>query len=882
MNYKKNLHFNSSILFFVILSLQFLCIPVYAGLVGYWDFNEGSGQPAADKTGNGNNGILSSGVQWTSGKFGSGVKFDSINDYVKVTNRTGFNFSADFTVAMWINPSDWKSNEPLFSNGLVRIYHRGDWAGDVVYFLIKINSTESPGDSAWDGWAGVKTSQPLSENKWYSIIGVKSGNIMTIYLNGIKSGEGNILAGYSTDNSSQGDLFIGGDGGTNFNSVIDEVKIWNSALNVNEVQNLYQYPPMLLPIGNMTATEGTSLRFTVEATDPYNSRFSYSASNIPVGASFSPLPTQEIFAPYSSGRKFFWTPSSEQVGTHTMCFSVSNGTKSDSECITITVNKNYLLHPSECPSGFSCRGDGVCTENVKSLYGADAKPTTDPLGGGVGYRNIIDPKSVNFTVRTRSELITALKNAVSGQIIYVNDSATINMTGDQNIVIPAGVTLASGRGANNALGALIYTNAIETFPLFITAGEGVRVTGIRLQGPDPERRTEQMAWLETRGRYYDIPNSRGIQSSYSHLTVDNCELLGWSHAAIYLGTGSHDNYIHHNFIHHNQREGLGYGVVLTTGADALIEANVFDWNRHSIAGVRGFPGASYEACYNFVLGNANSHYFDMHGGNDISDPTVPAGGYVKVHHNTFMESSQSAVVIRGVPTEGVWVYKNWALYDPNKFTKEWIFTQSLGNLPGHTPYEKMWVYDNWYGPVRNITVTTPAPVAAFTATPRSGTAPLTVVFKDTSANSPTSWIWNFGDGSTVNATKKDPVHTYAQAGNYTVSLNATNVGGSNTKTSASYITVTTPAPVAAFTATPRSGTAPLTVLFKDTSTNSPTSWIWNFGDGSTVNATKKDPVHTYTKAGNYTVSLNATNVGGSNTKTSASYITVKTPAPVAA
>jgi hypothetical protein len=75
---------------------------------------------------------------------------------------------------------------------------------------------------------------------------------------------------------------------------------------------------------------------------------------------------------------------------------------------------------------------------------------------------------------------------------------------------------------------------------------------------------------------------------------------------------------------------------------------------------------------------------------------LPAGGSVKIHHNTFMQISQSAVGIQGVPTEGVWVYKNWALYDPNKFTTQEIFTQVPGNLPGHTPYENMSV-DNWYG-----------------------------------------------------------------------------------------------------------------------------------------------------------------------------------------
>jgi len=460
----------------------------------------------------------------------------------------------------------------------------------------------------------------------------------------------------------------------------------------------HYYPPVLLPIGNITINEESSIRFTVVATDRNNSTLSYSASNIPPGASFSPLPTQEIFPPYSSGQKFSWTPSVGQTGMHTICFSVSNGGSSDSECITITVQKNCLLSVPGCQRGFVCRGDGVCTENVNRLYGADAKPDSDPLGGGVGYSSVIDPKSANFTVSNRSELINALFNAVSGQIIYVTDHATINLTGDQNIAIPAGVTLASSRGRNTSLGALIYSDAIKTFPLFITAGEGVRVTGLRLQGPDPERRRDQMVWLNAQRRYYDVPNSRGIQSSYSHLTVDNCELYGWSHAAIYLGTGSRDNRVHHNFIHHNQRRGLGYGIVLNTGSDALIETNVFDWNRHSIAGSRSSASvASYEARYNLVLGNANGHYFDMHGGNDISDPTVPAGGYVKVHHNTFMESPQSAVVIRGIPTEGVWVYKNWATYDPKKFSPGDVFNQSLNNLPGHTPYEKMWVYDNWYG-----------------------------------------------------------------------------------------------------------------------------------------------------------------------------------------
>ena len=90
----------------------------------------------------------------------------------------------------------------------------------------------------------------------------------------------------------------------------------------------------------------------------------------------------------------------------------------------------------------------------------------------------------------------------------------------------------------------------------------------------------------------------------------------------------------------------------------------------------------------------------------------------------------------------------------------------------------------------NITNPVSAPVANFNATPTTGAAPLTVRFMDLSTNVPYAWNWSFGDGSIVNATLQNPVHTYLTSGNYTVSLNASNGGGSNTITRAGYINVT--------------------------------------------------------------------------------------------
>jgi hypothetical protein len=84
-----------------------------------------------------------------------------------------------------------------------------------------------------------------------------------------------------------------------------------------------------------------------------------------------------------------------------------------------------------------------------------------------------------------------------------------------------------------------------------------------------------------------------------------------------------------------------------------------------------------------------------------------------------------------------------------------------------------------------------------------------------------------------------------------------------------------PPPIADFTASPTSGSSPLTVQFTDLSTQAPKAWLWAFGDGT--QSTKRNPVHTYSAPGSYTVSLTASNGSGSNTKTKPDYIVVRPP-----
>ena len=96
----------------------------------------------------------------------------------------------------------------------------------------------------------------------------------------------------------------------------------------------------------------------------------------------------------------------------------------------------------------------------------------------------------------------------------------------------------------------------------------------------------------------------------------------------------------HCFIHHNQYQGLGYGVCLDE-AETLIEGNLFDANRHSIAGT-GRSGSGYEARHNVEMGRSLGHCFDMHGGRDRQDGTDVAGGWMHIHHNTFRVPNRRA------------------------------------------------------------------------------------------------------------------------------------------------------------------------------------------------------------------------------------------------
>jgi PKD repeat protein len=161
------------------------------------------------------------------------------------------------------------------------------------------------------------------------------------------------------------------------------------------------------------------------------------------------------------------------------------------------------------------------------------------------------------------------------------------------------------------------------------------------------------------------------------------------------------------------------------------------------------------------------------------------------------------------------------------------------------------------------------PSAGFSYTPQDPYAGQDVDFTDESSDadgSIASWSWDFGDGTS--STEENPTHRYSSPGTYTVTLTVTDDEGETDSDTAS-ITVDPPPqgvdvdPISLFSCNPENPNVGESVQMTDSSTDPDGTieeWEWDFGDGTS--STARNPSHSYTQSGEYTVSLTVTDDDG--------------------
>jgi len=319
-------------------------IEVLSGLVAYYPFNnefvEGDDVKTRDETGNGHDGTVN-GATPTEDE--GAYYFDGIGDYIEVVANGAFGFgnSTDFTLAAWIETSEdvnhyqyvvWKGNDTSDSSTPT---HR-TWFGlyvdpDGVLGATMAGSNITKGDTY--------LASDVADGKRHHIAAVydRDGNLQ-LYVDGLPDPSPKPISGVP-DISSDQNLFIGAyythrGIGHQFEGVIDDIRIYNRALSDEEIAELAalpdpdtNQPPVLDSIDIKPVNEGETLEFIVSATDPDGDSLTYSASNLPDGATFD-----------ADTHTFTWTPGYDDAVIYAGCFfEVTDGYLTDSETIIITV-----------------------------------------------------------------------------------------------------------------------------------------------------------------------------------------------------------------------------------------------------------------------------------------------------------------------------------------------------------------------------------------------------------------------------------------------------------------------------------------------------------------------------------------------------------------
>ena len=205
-------------------------------MVAWWKFDEAEGSKVVDASGNDRHGTLQGNPQWVTGITGGALAFDGADDYVDCGTDPSLNVTGEVTVSAWIKLAATGIDQKIAGNddNTVGGYKIGVFTNDKVEFEIK-TATNSPATNR-----NVAGGTVLTEGVWCHVAGVYSqGNYVKTYVNGELDRE---LTTKAILGASLGPFRIGCEpynpGRYSFNGVIDDVRIYNYALNKGQIKEL--------------------------------------------------------------------------------------------------------------------------------------------------------------------------------------------------------------------------------------------------------------------------------------------------------------------------------------------------------------------------------------------------------------------------------------------------------------------------------------------------------------------------------------------------------------------------------------------------------------------------------------------------------------------
>jgi len=210
--------------------------PANLKIIGGLFTKNGIVETTADSSGNGNTAVVHDNPTWQpfgGGQIKGALEFDGVNDYLWVGNSSSLQLSSALTIAAWIKGDGWGTGSDVDT-----IARKGE-VNPVNYQLAIADGKVSLMLDDIDSGGGLRGNTLLSTVQWYHVAAAWDGSTVRIYVNGILDNDPpESRAG--TIGTDMRPLYIGGrDGADFFDGIIDDVRIYNRALDPNEV-----YPPI--------------------------------------------------------------------------------------------------------------------------------------------------------------------------------------------------------------------------------------------------------------------------------------------------------------------------------------------------------------------------------------------------------------------------------------------------------------------------------------------------------------------------------------------------------------------------------------------------------------------------------------------------------------
>ncbi len=225
-----------------------------SGLAGYWKLDDASGTTATDSSVNANNGTLTGGPTWGTGKIGGATDFTG-TQYITIPNSTPLQVTRDMTVSFWLylrgyGPGGWNPIINKFSTDISNEFN-------IRFQTSTTGQFYSGGSGAINTFLTWDPSADVGLNNWVHVVARRNitAGTMDMWFNGVK--KRSTSASGLTDATTQPLQFGGGPnggaGGVVFDGLLDEVRIYNRAISDEEIAQLYR---LNRPSGTDTSLKG--------------------------------------------------------------------------------------------------------------------------------------------------------------------------------------------------------------------------------------------------------------------------------------------------------------------------------------------------------------------------------------------------------------------------------------------------------------------------------------------------------------------------------------------------------------------------------------------------------------------------------------------------